>query len=70
MVAIRNRSHLKKESLMSIEAIISLVTGIISIATVITALTPSKADDKILAGFLKFINLLAGNVGKNKNADA
>ena len=55
---------------MSIQEIIAIITGVVSSATVITALTPSKADDKILAGFLKFINLLAGNVGKNKNADA
>ena len=55
---------------MSIEEIVALVTAVISVATVITAITPSKADDKILAGFLKFINLLAGNILKNKNADA
>ena len=55
---------------MSVEEIVALVTAIISVATVITAVTPSTADDKILAGILKFINLLAGNIGKNKNADA
>jgi len=55
---------------MSIEELVASVTGIISAATVITALTPSKADDKILNAILKFVNLLAGNIGKNKNADA
>ncbi len=55
---------------MGIEEIVATVTAIISVATVITAITPSKSDDKILAGILKFINLLAGNIGKNKNADA
>ncbi len=55
---------------MSIEELVFLATGIITLATAITAVTPSKSDDKILAGILKFINLLAGNIGKNKNADA
>jgi len=55
---------------MSIEELVVIVTAVISVATAITAVTPSKADDKILNGFLKFINLLAGNIGKNKNADA
>ncbi len=55
---------------MSIEEIVVTVTAVISVATAITAVTPSKADDKILNGLLKFINLLAGNIGKNKNADA
>ena len=59
-----------EDFIMSIQEIVAMITGVISFATVITALTPSKADDKILSGFLKFINLLAGNIGKNKNADA
>lgn len=38
-------------------------------ATAITALTPSKTDDKVLNWIIKILNVLAGNVGKNKNAD-
>jgi hypothetical protein len=38
-------------------------------ATAVTALTPSTSDDKIVNGILKFLNVIAGNVGKNKNAD-
>jgi len=46
-------------------AIISLISG----ATALTALTPTKVDNKILGGTLKVLNLVAGNIGKNKNAD-
>ncbi|MGR3179813.1 MAG: hypothetical protein ACUZ8E_17375 [Candidatus Anammoxibacter sp.] len=45
------------------------ITGLITAATAITALTPTKHDDKILNLILRVLNLLAGNVGKNKNAD-
>lgn len=46
------------------------VTAVVTAATAITALTPSKADNTILNGILKVLNLLAGNFLKNKNADA
>ena len=45
------------------------ITGVVTAATVITALTPTTADDKVVNAILKFLNVLAGNVGKNKNAD-
>jgi len=52
------------------------IAGTIASATVITALTPTKVDDKFMAGFgrvinliLKVTNVLAGNILKNKNAD-
>lgn len=48
-----------------IVAATTLVTG----ATAITALTPSKSDDKIVNIILKFLNAIAGNIGKNTNAD-
>ncbi len=48
-----------------ITAILSVVTA----ATAITAITPTKTDDKIINILLTILNLLAGNVGKNKNAD-
>lgn len=47
-------------------AVTTAVTG----ATAITALTPTKTDDKIINTVLGFLNLIAGNVAKNKNADA
>ena len=45
------------------------VTAVISAATAITALTPTKTDNKIINIVLKVLNFLAGNVLKNKNAD-
>jgi hypothetical protein len=32
-------------------------------------LTPTKTDDKYVSMALRVLNILAGNVGKNKNAD-
>lgn len=49
---------------------VNAITGIVTAATALTALTPTKSDDKILDGILKLLNFLAGNIGKNKNADA
>ena len=49
-----------------IQAIMALVTA----ATAITALTPTKADDKVLNFVLKILNFAAGNVAKNRNKDA
>ena len=45
-------------------------TAVLSACTALTALTPSRSDDLILGGVLKVLNLLAGNVGKNRNLDA
>jgi len=38
-------------------------------ATVFTALTPSTHDDAVVNTILKIINMLAGNVLRNRNAD-
>ncbi len=46
------------------------ITTVVTAATAITAITPTKTDDKIINGILKVLNFLAGNFGKNKNADA
>lgn len=42
-----------------------MVTG----ATGITAMLPSQNANKFLNSLLKVLNTLAGNIGKNKNAD-
>jgi len=44
-------------------------TALVTIATAVTALTPTRSDDIILDKILRFLNLVAGNVGRNKNAD-
>ena len=46
------------------------ITTLVTAATAITAITPTKRDDVVINNILKVLNLLAGNVGKNKNADA
>lgn len=48
---------------------ITAVTGVVAAASAITALTPTKTDDKIVSGILKVLNFLALNIFKNKNAD-
>lgn len=45
------------------------ITAVVTAATLITILTPTKADDAVVNFLLKVLNILAGNFGKNKNAD-
>ena len=52
-----------------IEQLITYITAAVTIATIITAVTPTKVDDAFLQGVLRVLNTVAGNVGKNKNAD-
>lgn len=58
------------------QAVAILIGGIITTATAFTAATPTKVDDeklplltKPLNALLAFVNFLAGNIGRNKNAD-
>jgi hypothetical protein len=53
----------------ALPAWVNAITGVITAATAITILTPTKNDDKIIGTILGFLNLLAGNFGKNTNAD-
>ena len=39
-------------------------------AVAITALTPTRKDDMVIGKVLWVLNIVAGNVGKNKNLDA
>jgi len=61
------------EWLMSIWTVIpnwiQALFGLVTAATAVTALTPTKSDDKIVNAILKVLNVLAGNVMKNKNVD-
>ena len=45
------------------------ITGLVTAATAITLLTPTKTDDKIVTFILKILNVVAGNFNRNKNAD-
>lgn len=55
--------------LESAPAWLTAITGVVTAATAITAMTPTKSDDEILGKILRVLNWLAGNFGKNKNAD-
>ena len=48
---------------------IHAVTSLMVAATAVTALTKSTSDDKIVGWILKILNIVAGNVLKNRNAD-
>lgn len=48
---------------------IAAVTSVVTAATAITALTPSRSDDVWIDRILRVLNVLAGNVGLNRNAD-
>ena len=41
--------------------IISIVTGVVTVASVAAKLTPGETDDKVVGFFLKLIDLLAIN---------
>lgn len=48
---------------------VNAITGLVTAATAITALTPSRSDDIFLDKVLKVLNFIAGNFLKNKNYD-
>ncbi|MEX1034653.1 MAG: hypothetical protein WDZ54_01760 [Sneathiella sp.] len=50
---------------LALEGLALLVT----LATIITALTPTRWDAEWLDRLFQLLNLIAGNVGQNKNAD-
>jgi len=48
---------------------IGMALTLVGAVSAITAVTPTKSDDKIVAAVLRVLNILSLNIGKNKNAD-
>ena len=53
----------------ALPAWLNAITALVTAATAITALTPTKVDDEYVSMALRVLNTLAGNFLKNKNAD-
>ena len=49
---------------------ISVITAVLTAATAVTAITPTKVDNQVVNFLLKVLNFVAGNILKNRNADA
>ncbi len=48
------------------EQIIEIITGVISCASIICAITPTPKDNAIMHTIYRFIEMLAINIGKAK----
>ena len=55
--------------LLGLVEYIAPVTAVITAATAITAITPTKIDNKIIDIVLRILNILAGNFLMNKKKD-
>jgi len=51
------------------EIIVDIVSKVIALAAVVSAITPTKVDNDLLNKLLGFVNLLGLNVLKAKNKD-
>ena len=49
------------------EQLITIATATVTLASLVSALTPNKTDNKITGILLKLINWLALNIGKAKD---
>jgi len=45
---------------------IGIITGVVCLASIICALTPTPKDDQMIGKFYKFLELMALNIGKAK----
>lgn len=63
-------SSIKAISNFNFNEWIVALTTVVTASTAITALTPTKVDNKIVNKILKVLNFVAGNVLNNKNKDA
>lgn len=48
---------------------VTALTGLVVAAKSITILTPSTSDDVVVDKLLRFLNVIALNIGKDKNAE-
>ena len=48
---------------MDLMGIVSIVTTIVTVASIIAAVTPTPKDDEWIAKLYKFVDLLAVNIG-------
>ena len=49
------------------EQVIAVITGIVTVASIIATMTPNDSDNKIVAKANKVVSWLALNVGKAKS---
>ncbi len=49
------------------ESVIGVLTGIVTVASIVATLTPNESDNKIVAKFSKVVSWLALNIGKAKS---
>lgn len=58
---------------MDVDKIIEIITvwvpQVVTVASIITAVTPTKKDDQFLSAIVRIINVLALNVGKAKPSE-
>ena len=49
------------------ESLIAILTGIVTVASIVATMTPNDSDNKIVAKASKVVSWLALNVGKAKS---
>lgn len=49
------------------ESVIGVLTGIVTVASIVATLTPNESDNKIVDKFSKVVSWLALNIGKAKS---
>jgi hypothetical protein len=59
-------ASIRSTVVMDLMGIVSVVTTIVTVASLIAASTPTPKDDEWLAKLYKFVDLLALNIGKAK----
>lgn len=55
---------------LDLQAVLLIVTGLVTIASGIAAITPNKSDDTLVAKLRNLVNIVALNVGNAKSKDS